>query len=121
MTVSAREIDPLSWFTGPFVPLVFGGINLLYGAVLAGVTWNLSTFPMLQLLGVLLCTAACAVVHVFTRPERPTIGWGVGIVALLIGGAGFIVSAIGYSHSAFAIEFWWAPFGFALVIGSLAP
>ena len=120
-TVSAREIDPLSWFTGPFVPLVFGGINLLYGAILAGLTWNLSSFPVLQLVGVLLCTVACAVVHVFTRPHRPTIGWGVGVIAILIGGAGFVVSAIGYSQSAFAIELWWAPFGFALVIGSLAP
>ena len=120
-TVSARRIDPLSWFTGPYVPLVFGGINLLYGGVLAALTWTASTQPWLQLIGVLLCAAACAVVHIFTRPRFPDIEWGVGIVAILIGGAGFILSAIGYSQSYFAIEFWWAPFGFALVIGSLAP
>ncbi len=61
------------------------------------------------------------IVHIFTRPSFPDIDWGVGVVAILIGGAGFILSAIGYSQSYFAIEFWWAPFGFALVIGSLAP
>jgi hypothetical protein len=120
-TVSARGIDPLSWFTGPYVPLVFGGINLLYGGVLAALTWTASNQPWRQLIGVLLCAIACVVVHIFTRPRFPDIEWGVGIVALLIGGAGFVLSAIGYSQSYFAIEFWWAPFGFALVIGSLAP
>jgi hypothetical protein len=120
-TVSARGIDPLSWFTGPYVPLVFGGINLLYGGILAALTWTASTQPWLQLVGVVLCSVACAVVHIFTRPSFPDIDWGVGIIAILVGGAGFVLSAIGYSRSYFAIEFWWAPFGFALVIGSLAP
>jgi hypothetical protein len=120
-TLSARGIDPLSWFAGPYVPLVFGTTNLLYGGVLAALTWSASSQPWLQLIGVLLCTVACVVVHVFTRPSFPDIDWGIGVIAILIGGAGFIVSAIGYSQSSFAIEFWWAPFGFALVIGSLAP
>lgn len=121
LTISAREIDPLSWFTGPFVPLVFAAVNLGYGGVLAALTWTTSTFPVAQLIGVLLCTAACVFVHVVTRPQFPAIGWGGGTMALLIAGAGFVLSAIGYSHSTLMIELWWAPVGFALAIGSLAP
>ena len=121
LAVSARDIDPLSWFTGPFVPLVFGGVNLIYGGLLAVLTWSLSASPVNQLIGVFLCTAACVFVHVRTRPRFPTSSWGVAIVTLFIAGAGFMLSAIGYSHSAFLIELWWAPFGFALAIASLGP
>ena len=28
---SPRDVDPLSWFTGPLVPSVFGGITVVYG------------------------------------------------------------------------------------------
>ena len=79
-TVSARGIDPLSWFAGPYVPLVFAAINLVYGGVLVALTWTASGLPWLQLIGVLLCATACVVVHVFTRPRFPDIEWGVGIV-----------------------------------------
>jgi hypothetical protein len=121
LTISAREIDPLSWFTGPFVPLVFAAINLFYGGALAILTWGASAFPVAQLIGVLLCTAACVYVHVVTRPRFAAIGWGGGAIAILIAGTGFVLSAIGYADSAFLIELWWAPLGFALAIGSLAP
>ena len=121
LAVSARDIDPLSWFTGPFVPLVFGGVNLLYGGVLAAVTWSASVSPVTQLLGVLLCTAACGFVHIRTRPRFPSIGWGVGIITVVIAGMGFVISAIGYAHSVFTVELWWAPFGFALALASLGP
>jgi hypothetical protein len=60
-------------------------------------------------------------VHVMTRPLRPRIGWGTGAIAVGIGCVGFIVSAIGYTNIIFAIELWWAPFGLALVLASLAP
>jgi hypothetical protein len=29
---SPHDVDPLSWFTGPLVPMVFGGLALTYGA-----------------------------------------------------------------------------------------
>ena len=121
LTLSARQLDPLTWFTGPFVPLVFAAVNLLYGSVLSIITWSVSANPVLQFIGVALCSTACIVVHFLTRPRFPSIGWGVGAIALTIAGTGFVLSAFGYSGSAFAIEFWWAPFGLALAIASLGP
>jgi len=121
LTLSAYEVDPLSWFTGPLVPIVFATLNLAYGGTLAIVTWMQVGNPRLQFAGVILCTLACVFVHVMTRPLRPRIGWGTGAIAVGIGSLGFIVSAVGYTNIVFSIELWWAPFGVALVLASLAP
>jgi hypothetical protein len=119
--LSASELDPLSWFTGPFVPLVFAGLNLAYGTTLAVLTWIQLPTPRLQFIGVLLCTLGCLLVHFLTRPLRKPITWRAGALAVGIGSAGFLVSALGYSNLVFSIELWWAPFGVALVLASLAP
>jgi hypothetical protein len=121
LTLSAYEVDPLSWFTGPLVPIVFAVLNFAYGGTLAIVTWVQVGNPRLQFAGVILCSVACVFVHVMTRPLRPTIGWGTGAIAVGIGCLGFIVSAVGYTNILFSIELWWAPFGVALVLASLAP
>jgi hypothetical protein len=121
LALSAYEVDPLSWFTGPLVPIVFAALNLAYGGTLAIVTWTQVGNPRLQFAGVIICTLACVFVHVMTRPLRPRIGWGTGAIAVGIGSLGFIVSAIGYTNIVFSIELWWAPFGVALVLASLAP
>lgn len=121
LALSAQQVDPLSWFTGPLVPLVFGSLNLLYGWTLAVIAWQSNPHPRLQFVGVLVTTLGCVFVHIMTRPMRRRIGWGVGAIAVGIASVGFILSAIGYSGMAFAIELWWAPFGIALVLASLAP
>jgi hypothetical protein len=119
--LSAQEADPLSWFTGPLVPLVFAALNLLYGGTFAALTWAGSRDPILQLVGVALCSAACILVHTLTRPMRRRFGWGAASAAVAMGVVGFVVSAIGYADTALSIELWWAPFGLALVIASLGP
>jgi energy-coupling factor transporter transmembrane protein EcfT len=118
---SAQEIDPLSWFTGSLVPLVFGALNLLYGGTFAILTWGASRDPLIQIVGVALCSAACIVVHLLTRPMRRGLGWGGASSALALGVTGFALSAVGYADTVLSIELWWAPFGLALVIASLGP
>jgi hypothetical protein len=119
--VAAYDLDPLSWFTGPLVPLVFAALNLLYGSTLAILTWIQVGNPRLQFAGVILSTAACLFVHVMTRPLRRRITWRAGAIAVGTASFGFLVSALGYTNIVFAIELWWAPFGVALVLASLAP
>ncbi|WP_395638306.1 hypothetical protein [Pseudolysinimonas sp.] len=121
LRLSAQDADPLSWFTGSLVPLVFAGLSLLYGGTFALVAWDSSRDPVLQLVGVALCTSASVLIHVLTRPMRRRLGWGGASIALAIGVAGFALSSIGYADTALTIELWWAPFGLALVIGSLGP
>ena len=119
--LSASELDPLSWFTGPLVPLVFAVLNLVYGTTMAVVTWIQVGNPRLQFAGVILGTLGCLFVHFMTRPLRGTIGWRTGAVAMGLGSLGFLVSSLGYTNIVFAIELWWAPFSVALVLASLAP
>ncbi len=121
LRLSAQEVDPLSWFTGSLVPLVFAALNLAYGGVFAILSWAASPNPIVQIVGVLLCSSACVLVHVLTRPMRRRIGWPGAIVAVGIATCGFILSALGYAGSVLTIELWWAPFGLALTIGSLGP
>lgn len=121
LRLSAQEVDPLSWFTGSLVPLVFAALNLVYGGVFAILSWSASPNPVVQVVGVLICTSACVLVHVLTRPMRRRIGWRGAIVAVALATGGFVLSAVGYAGSVLAIELWWAPFGLALTIGSLGP
>jgi hypothetical protein len=119
--LSAYDVDPLSWFTGPLVPLVFATLNLIYGSILAIATWIQVGNPRLQFAGVILCSVACFYVHLMTRPLRRRIGWGTGAIAMGFASLGFLVSSLGYTNIVFAIELWWAPFGVALALASLAP
>jgi hypothetical protein len=121
LRLSAQEADPLSWFTGSLVPLVFAALNLLYGGTFAVLTWGASRDPLIQIVGVALCSGACVIVHLLTRPMRRGLGWASASFALALGVVGFALSAIGYADAAFSIEVWWAPFGLALVIVSLGP
>ena len=120
LAVSAEQLDPLSWFTGRVVPLVFAGLILLYGAFRIP-TWFTTPLPWLQPIAIVLCAAACVGVYVMTRLLRPQLGWIEGSVTVLIAGTGLAISALGYAGTDLSIELWWGPFGLALAIASLAP
>lgn len=120
LRLAARDVDPMSWFTGPYVPLVFAGFVALYGGIMSLLTWDESEWPGLQLAGVALCTAACLLVQLLTS-LRNRFDWQLAAVVVGVGGTGLVVSALGYSQSVFAIEQWWAPFCFAIALSSLAP
>lgn len=117
---AARDVDPMSWFTGPFVPLVFAGFIATFGVVMSLATWTQSAVPALQLVGVALCVCACLLVQVLTS-LRNRFEWQIPAAVVVIGGAGFLVSAIGYARTTLAIEQWWAPYGFAIALSALAP
>ncbi|MGN6271467.1 MAG: hypothetical protein ACTHMQ_00095 [Protaetiibacter sp.] len=117
---SARDVDPMSWFTGPYVPLVFAAFIAVYGGMMSIITWWQTDLPGTQLAGVALCTLACLLVQMLTS-LRNRFNWQLGAVVVLVAGAGLIVSAFGYWGRVFAIEQWWAPFCFAIALSSLAP
>ncbi len=117
---SARDVDPMSWFTGPYVPLVFAAFITVYGGVMSLMTWTQSELPGSQLIGVALCALACLLVQLLTS-LRNRFNWQLGAVVVVVAGAGLIVAALGYWQRVFAIEQWWAPFCFAVALSSLAP
>ncbi|MBX3098398.1 MAG: hypothetical protein KF761_02360 [Salinibacterium sp.] len=118
---SARQIDPLSWFTGPLVPLSFSGIALFYGSMLAAFTWRDTAQPWIQLVATMLCASSGLAVHFATRPTRHDLTLPLASVAFLPATAGVIISAAGYAESDLAVELWWAPGVLALMIATLGP
>ncbi len=119
--LSAQQIDPLSWFTGPLVPLALAICVLVYSTILVVVNWGLSERPWLQIVAVLLCVSSGVILHFATRPMRQQIGWVVSVTAIAPSVLGMLLSASDYAGSALAIEFWWAPGTLALAFASLAP
>ena len=119
--LSAQQVDPLSWFTGPLVPLAFAALTALYGGALSIATWPQAGIPLLQPVGLVLCVGADVFIHTATRPLRQPIGWLIGSLALAISTLGMVISAVGYAGSSFAVEQWWASIALAFTIASLAP
>ena len=117
--ISPQELDPLSWFTGRAVPIVFAGLIVLYGGFRIP-TWFTTEMPWLQPIAVLLCASACVVVFVAARTMR-RLSWSVGIANVALASAALVISAIGYAGTDLAVELWWAPFGLAVAFSSLAP
>lgn len=118
---SARAVDPLSWFTGPLVPVAFSVLALIYGVILAFVTWGATPLPWLQLIAAALCTSTGIAVHFATRPLRRDLGWILGALTLVPVVAGMVVSAAGYAGSGLPVEQWWAPGALGLMIATLRP
>ena len=117
---SAQQLDPLSWFTGPLVPLTFSALIVVYGTVVSVVTYS-GTGSILQSVAIVMCASGGVVVHVATRPMRPRLHLGIPLFALALSVAGAVVSAFGYHGTPFGIAWWWAPGAVALTIASLGP
>lgn len=118
---SAQQVDPLSWFTGPYLPLAFSGLIFVFGTLMTALTWNLSDRPWLQLAGLWLCVIAALVIHLRTRRLQPALGWGTGVLVLATATAGTLLSAIDYQGTDLNLGLWWGPAGPALILLSLSP
>ncbi|MEQ1737206.1 MAG: hypothetical protein ABL886_12480, partial [Rhodoglobus sp.] len=114
-------MDPLSWFTGPYVPLALAGLVLIDGGTTIAATWSVAQWPAIQLLALALCIAAPLTVHWMARPLRRAVSWGGGAGALALSVAGVVCSAIGYGAVTFPLDLWWAPIALGLAIVSLGP
>jgi hypothetical protein len=119
--LSAQQVDPLSWFTGPFVPLSLAVFAAVYSSIVVAIGWGISDRPWLQVVAAMLCTSSGLIVHYATRPMRQSIGWATSALALAPSVAGMLLSALDYSGSELEVEFWWAPGTLALAFTSLAP
>ncbi|WP_349897436.1 hypothetical protein [Parafrigoribacterium soli] len=118
---TAQAIDPLSWFTAPFAPLAFGGVILLLGSSMIVTGESDAATLVVQLLALAVCTSACVLIHVATRPKRGAIGWRTSSLALLVSLCGYLLSALNFGADGQRPEQWWAPGAVALAIASLAP
>lgn len=118
---SPQAVDPLSWYTGPLIPLTFATLVLVYGGILSFTAAQHSSDTAMQLVATTLCASACVLVYFATRPKQPPIGWLLSAVAVLIALCGCQLSALGYAGGGLPVEQWWAPGAISLTVVSLAP
>lgn len=118
---SPQEVDPLSWYTGPLIPLTFATLVLVYGTILSFSAARHSSDTAMQLVATALCSSACVLIHFATRPKQPPIGWLLSAAAVLIALCGCQLSALDYAGGGLPVEQWWAPGAIALTVVSLAP
>lgn len=118
---SPQAIDPLSWYSGPLIPLAFALLVACYGVILSITTARHSSNSAMQFLATGLCVSACVLVHFATRPKRPPMGWLPSAAAVAIALCGCELSALGYAGGALPVEHWWGPGAMSLTMASLAP
>ena len=118
---SAQAVDPLSWFVGPLAPLAFGAIIVVVGPLLVFAGYADGAVIAVQLAAVLVCSSACVLAHIATRPRRPPIGWTVSVLILLISLCGCLLSGLNNGPDGQSVEQWWASGAVGLAIASLAP
>jgi hypothetical protein len=119
--VTPQQIDPLSWFTRPLVPVAFATLAALIGIVTSVVQWRLAEQPWLDLLAVALIAGACVFVQVSTRPLRPMFGPRQALAPLALTVAGLGVSTVSAIQSTALVQYWWASIGAGCVIAALGP
>ena len=119
--VSPQRIDPLSWFTRPLVPLVFAGTAFGYGSITIASNWDLLGLAWLEVIALLLTTAACLIVQVLTRPLRVPFAPRHAVVPVALGVIAIGLSSLSARESDVLVQHWWVPIGVGFVLGSLAP
>jgi hypothetical protein len=120
-TISPQQVDPLSWFTGPQVPLVLGAASVVQAIVTVVFFWDDWSSPLHQLVAVPFFAAAALITAAVTRVDRAGLGVGTGALVLSIAVAGLSVSAVGAIGGGVAVEMWWAPTAVGLILGSFSP
>ena len=119
--VTPQQIDPLSWFTRPLVPVAFAGLAALIGVATTVIQWRLADEPWLDVLAIALIASACVLIQIWTRPLRPMFGPRQALVPLALTVAGLALSTVSAIDSATLVQYWWASIGVGCVIAALGP
>lgn len=119
--ISPQKTDPLSWFTRPLIPLIFGITAAIYGLSVTLVTWELANEPWLDLIAIALVFGACIVVQLWTRPLRKPFTSRQALVPLSLAILAVALSTYSSVESDVLVQHWWMPIGVGIVLGALSP
>jgi hypothetical protein len=120
-TVTPQQIDPLSWFTRPLVPVAFAVLSVLVGVATSVLQWSLARQPWLDVSAVACIASACLLVQIATRPLRPTFGPRHALAPLALAVGGLALSTLSAIDSDTLVQYWWASIGVGCVLAALAP
>ena len=120
-TRSPQSVDPLSWFTGPLVPVVFGGLTVTYGTAASLLSSRMATTLWLQWPALVCMLVAFTLISTLTQPRRSEFTARRAGIPLVLGWLGLLLSGLGYADGGQHIELWWAPIGLGFIVVALAP
>jgi hypothetical protein len=118
---SPQEVHPLSWFTGPLIPLTLGAASVVQAGATTVFFWNEWSSPPLQLAAVATFALAAVLTAAVTRVDRGGLRLGSGSVVVTIAIVGYGLSAWGAFNGAVPVQLWWAPTAVGAVLGSFSP
>jgi hypothetical protein len=118
---SPQEVDPLSWFAGPRLPLVFSIAAIAQGVVITFLYWNDWSSVALQFVAMPFFLISGWLTGMYAQPNRPRLGARQAALALLIASLGLVISAIGTVGSVTLVQQWWPGIALGVALASLAP
>jgi hypothetical protein len=118
---SPHDVDPLSWFTGPFAPVVFGGIAVVFGTAATLLATRDGTTAWFDWAAVACLLLAFASFGLLVRPGRLGPRLLLTGVPVVLGWLSLVLAALGAPGHPQQIELWWAPVGLAFVLAALTP
>lgn len=121
MRRSPQEVDPLSWFTRPFLPVTFAIAMAITGSLFVLGTLPEEANPAFQLVAVVSFSLACLSVHPGPGPRLVAFRPRHAVIPLALCWLGLASSALGASSGVGDISRWWAPLGVIIILASLAP
>jgi hypothetical protein len=118
---SPQDVDPLSWFTGPRMPILFSLAGVVTGVVITLAYWREWSSPWLQFVAVLFFLGAGWLTAAVGQPNRPRFAFrdAAGVLALASGG--LVVSAVGTYGGTLPVAQWWPGIALATTLIGLAP
>lgn len=118
---SPQSVDPLSWFTRPFLPVTFAVVAGSGGTFFVLATHGSAVISAFHLLAVLSFVLACLSIHRRPGPRLTPFRLRDAVVPLVLASIGVIISGVSIGGSLDDLTRWWAPLGFSLVLIALAP
>ncbi len=120
-TQSPQEVDPVSWFTGPRMPILFSAFGVLTGIIFTLLNWSHWSSVLLQFIAMPFFLAAGWLTARSGQPNRPRfrLSDAAGIFAL--GCAGYVISAVGTYGGTLPVAQWWPGIALGATVLSLAP
>ena len=126
LTRAPYEIDPLTWLAGNWLPLAFALLVPVASSLSIVQLQGASIDTLGQLAAVALMSTACVIAYSFARPVRGPFTPARALIPVAVASVATVLSAanplgVGTVSGLLALENWWAPLGFAFVIGALVP
>jgi hypothetical protein len=118
---SPQDVDPISWFTGPRMPLLFSIAGVLQGLVITILYWDDWSSTVAQFVAMPFFLGAGWLTASSAQPNRRRFAFRDALGILALGCAGLLVSAFGTYGGRLAVSQWWPGIALGITLVGIAP